>query len=297
MDAVPTFLRDLVDDAAIFPPGDLPVPEALVAHAAHRTSWYAPLVGPFVVDDRRLASLSTDVDEPLNVSVVASGGAGSVDPAVRAAHAASDVRTVAVEAALRARDDLASAARRVSTVLALLADDGVLDDDVAVYVEIPLHESIDTSPDWQAAADEIAAAGYRLKFRTGGADADAFPSPRTLATAIDAAIDREVPFKCTAGLHHAIAHRDPQTGFDHHGFLSVLIATRACLDGAGVDAAADLLRHTDASVVLAAVAEAGPDGLASARRWFRSLGSCSVTDPVDDLVALGLLTPPDSAAR
>jgi hypothetical protein len=31
--------------------------------------------------------------------------------------------------------------------------------------------------------------------------------------------------------------------------------------------------------------------LASARRWFTSFGSCSVTEPRDDLVALGLLAP------
>ena len=74
-------------------------------------------------------------------------------------------------------------------------------------------------------------AGLRLKFRTGGLTADAFPSAAELAACIDAALDRETPFKCTAGLHHAVRHTDPETGFEHHGFLNVLLATRVALDG------------------------------------------------------------------
>lgn len=295
MDPVPTYLHGLIDDAAIFPPGNLPLSDAVGAHAGHRGSWYAPLVGPFVVDDRRLDALSAEVTGSLEISVVATGGAGSIDPAVRAARAAGGARLVSVEGALRARDDLASAARRVSTVVAVLLDDGLLDDDVDVSVEVPVHETVTSSPDWQAAADVIAAEGFRLKFRTGGADADAFPSPRALAMAIDAAIDREVPFKCTAGLHHALPHHDPAVDADHHGFLTVLLATRACLDGAGVPAAADVLGKRDAAAIRSMIDDVGPDALVSARRWFRSFGSCSITEPVDDLVSLGLLTPPDAA--
>ena len=48
-----------------------------------------------------------------------------------------------------------------------------------------------------------------------------------------AALDRETPFKCTAGLHNAVRHRAADTGFEHHGFLNVLLATRQAFDGAG----------------------------------------------------------------
>jgi hypothetical protein len=41
----------LVDDAAIFPPGDQPLPEAVEAFVARREEWYADLVGSFVVTD------------------------------------------------------------------------------------------------------------------------------------------------------------------------------------------------------------------------------------------------------
>ena len=130
-------------------------------------------------------------------------------------------------------------------------------------------------------------ADLRLKLRTGGATADHFPSADTLTTAIDAALDRELPFKCTAGLHHAVRHRAADTGFEHHGFLNVLLATRAALDGEDVVGALD---EQDAAAVVARLREVGGDALVRSRRWFTSFGCCGVTDPFDDLVVLGLVT-------
>jgi hypothetical protein len=40
------------------------------------------------------------------------------------------------------------------------------------------------------------------------------------------------------------------------------------------------------------VAMARQSDLAGARRWFTSFGSCSVTDPLEDLVGLDLLEAP-----
>jgi hypothetical protein len=180
---------------------------------------------------------------------------------------------------LRDLDDLAGAARR--TVAA--ADLGV-----PVHVEPPLGELVGTHG-WSAALDELAAADLRLKFRTGGLETQAFPSTRALGAAIDAALDRELPFKCTAGLHHAVRHRAADTGYDHHGFLNVLLATRAALDGDDVTAA---LEEADAQVVVSRLREVGSDALTRARRWFTSFGCCGVTDPYDELGKLGLLSTP-----
>jgi len=83
-----------------------------------------------------------------------------------------------------------------------------------------------------------------------------------------------------------VRHREDVTGFEHHGFLNVLVATRATLDGSSVDDVARVLVDTDSDALTAAL---DPDSMASARRWFRSFGSCSVQQPLDDLTALGLL--------
>ncbi|MFP5253693.1 MAG: hypothetical protein ACLGH4_07840 [Actinomycetes bacterium] len=292
--AIPAWLTGLVDDAAIFPPGNSPIPEALRAHREHRTAPYAALVGPFVVSDTRLPDLldevSDDVD-PLAVSVVVSGGAGSLESAVRWATRSGALDLRSLEIVLRDDDTgaIVHNARRILTAVDQLVAAGELGDEVPVYVEPPRLYGAPPTPGWLGALDEIAATGHRLKFRTGGADADAFPAAHELAASIEAAIDREVAFKCTAGLHNAVRHRDDATGFEHHGFLNVLLATRATLDSTGIDEVAAVLERQDPAEVAAAVREVGEPALESARRWFTSFGSCSVREPLDDLVELDLL--------
>jgi hypothetical protein len=223
--------------------------------------------------------------------VVVSGGAGALEGAVRWATRSDALDLRALEITLR--DDAGGAiehnARRIITAVDQLLAAGELDDDVPVYVEPPRLYGSPPTPGWLGALDELAAADHRLKFRTGGPDAEAFPAAHELAACIDAAIEREVAFKCTAGLHHALRHRDAGTGFEHHGFLNVLLATRATLDSAGIDAVAALLEETDPGAVRAALAETGDDALARTRRWFTSFGSCSVLEPVADLIALQLV--------
>ena len=135
---------------------------------------------------------------------------------------------------------------------------------------------------WLAAADEVAAAELRLKFRTGGLEADAFPAAHALASWIDAALDRETPFKCTAGLHRAVRHTSDE-GFEQHGFLNVMVATARAFDGAGIDDVVATLEERDGTALAAADRSGG-------RRWFASFGSCSIDEPLADLRDLGLVT-------
>ena len=296
MSTVPEHLRGLVDDAAVFPPGNAPLADALDAHRSRDADTLAgSLVGTFVVDDQRLPDLaaavgearSTAGDEPLPVSVVVSGGAGALEPAVRWS-AVDGLRLAGLEIAVRdsATGETRHNARRVVAALDRLVTSGDLDDDVPVNVELPRLHGSPPTPDWFGALDELGAADLRLKLRTGGTDADAFPAPHEVAGCVEAALDREMAFKCTAGLHHAVRHTDPATGFTHHGFLNVLLATKAVLDGASVDDAARVLDDRDADGL---AARATPDVLTSARRWFTSFGSCSVSEPLEDLRRLGLL--------
>jgi hypothetical protein len=291
---VPAHLARLVDDAAVFPPGNAPLPEALAAHGQHRAAPYADLVGPFLVGDLGLPDLRAllaGADSAVATTVVVSGGAGALGPAVRWARGTEGLELAGVELALRDEDDLGHNARRVVAAVDDLLAGGELDDEVPVYVEPPRLRGLEPSPAWLAALDELAARDHRLKFRTGGVDADAFPSADELAHCIEAALDRELRFKCTAGLHHAVRQRDDETGFEHHGFLNVLLATRACLDGASHADLVDVLEQRDPGTVADRLGQTGGDALTSARRWFTGFGSCSVLEPLDDLAGLGLLPP------
>jgi hypothetical protein len=276
---LPAAWRGLVDDAAIFPPGDAPLADAAAEHQARRAAPYADLVGTFVARDTDLPDLKAT---PLALSVVVTGGAGNIAGTAALARKLH-IAVEGLEVALRDPADPVGAARRLAAAIDAARADGQLDDHVPVFVEIP---ATCPEPTWLAAADEVAANEFRLKLRTGGLEAAAFPTAGTLARWIDAALDRETPFKCTAGLHHAVRHTGDD-GFEHHGFLNVLVATRQAFDGAPADDVVAILEQRDADVLLG-----DADELDRARRWFTSFGSCSVSEPLDDLIALGLLEKP-----
>ncbi|HZJ07063.1 MAG TPA: hypothetical protein VFD59_16545 [Nocardioidaceae bacterium] len=291
---IPRPYLSLVDDAAMFPPGNAPLAEAVVGHREHSQAAYADLVGTFVVRDVTLPDLlktlrATPFSESLPVTVIVTGGVGALEPAVRWATDADELTLQSLEFALRDEADLAHNARRLVTATDQLVDSGHLDESLPVYVEPPRLFGQPPTQSWHAALDEIAARDLRLKFRTGGENADDFPASSELATCIESALDRELAFKCTAGLHHAVRHRDSETGFEHHGFLNVLLATRASLDGSSPPHVAHLLEETDAATATELLDEVGEAGLVSARGWFTSFGSCSVHDPLHDLASLGLL--------
>ena len=265
-DSVPEPWRGLVDDAAIFPPGNAPLHDATAAYA-DRTGAAAGLVATFVLRDTDLP-LVRGFAGP--VSVVVTGGAGQVaGPAALCDRLG--LHLAGLEIALRDADDLAGNVRRVD---AAVRDAGI---DVPVHIEVPGP----ATGGWLAAADEVAAAGHRLKLRLGHVDHDLVPDSATVAAWIDAALDRETPFKGTAGLHRAVRH-EPEGG-GTHGFLNVMVATATLWDGGSVADATDALEQRDGATLAAA-------DLGNVRRWFTSFGSCSVVEPLDDLVALGLLS-------
>jgi hypothetical protein len=280
-----TWVSHLVDDAAWFPPGNLPLDEAITAHDRHLASDHAMVVGPLLIPDRELpvvASLTEGRDGALAVHLVISGGAGAIEPALTLAGRNPRLSVVGVESAAR-DDDLTAAVRRVATITASTPEE------LRFWVELPPLESDTPTPGWLGGLDEIAVAGYGLKYRTGGATADAFPTETQLARVIDAALDREIATKLTAGLHHAVRRRDPDDGFEYHGFLNVLAAFDAGRDGAAQADVVELLSSRDGPGLAALLHERGPRAAASTRRAFTSFGSCSIDEPVADLRELGLL--------
>lgn len=268
----------LIDDAAIFPPGDAPLHEASAAHVARRDAPYADLVGSFVVRDTDIPLLRGTT---ARLSVVVTGGAGQVAGPAGLCRKLG-ISLAGLEIALRDLDDLAGNARRVIAAVDAARSEGLLDETTPVYVELP---HVGSTASWLGAADVVAEHELRLKFRTGGLEVPAFPHTHALARWIDAALDRETAFKCTAGLHRAVRHTSDE-GFEQHGFLNVLMATRLAFDGSPLAEVAETLERRDGAALADAAKTAD---LAGARRWFTSFGSCSVNEPLEDLIALGLL--------
>jgi hypothetical protein len=273
---VPALLTRLIDDAAVFPPGSMPVPDALAAHTDHRSAWYADLVGPLLLPVSELSRLPTDTPLPA-IGVIGDTGLAGVAAAFEAA-AAAPQRWVQFEVAVAKRGEDPQPGLRT-----LLAEVGV-GPDLDVYAELPLTwgllDGLDTLATERAAGARVAA-----KFRTGGLAAELFPTPVELAAVICACRDRDLPFKLTAGLHHALRYTDQDTGLTHHGFLNVLAASLAAGNGAEVADVSEVLGASDPRPVVAAVRE----GLAKQRPLWIGYGSCSLHEPLSDLTALDLL--------
>jgi hypothetical protein len=285
MSTVPPLFVQFVDDAAVFPPGNATLVDAATAHRRHRTAWYAELIGPLLLRPDDLDDLHRTApaqphpgaDVALRVGVVGElGRVGALNPV-------AGVQVVQVEAAVAKRGqdplpglrDLLGAARHLG--------------EVDIFAEIPLTWGL------LGALDGIADArgsGMRIapKFRTGGLAAELFPTPAELAAVICACAQRQLPFKLTAGLHRAVRHNDPETGFTHHGFLNLLVASLLAASGAGPVDVAERLATTDAGSLIEAVVSQRE----RPRPLWTGFGSCSVDEPVDDLRALGLVGPPQA---
>lgn len=275
---IPRVFERFLDDAAVFPPGSATLTDAVANHRRHRAAWYADLVGPLLLPATTLATLTSLLapDEAIEVGVVGDVPIArlpalldNLDPRIR-------VRQLEVAVAKRGEDPQPG--------LAELFDLARSREELTIYAEIPLTwgllRALDTVAQERANGRRVAA-----KFRTGGLAAELFPTPVELAAVICACRDRDLPFKLTAGLHQAVRHIDPETGFTHHGFVNVLTATTAALAGAEVTDVAELLGSTDAERLVAAAR----DSLDRPRQLWRGFGSCSVLEPVTDLVRLGLV--------
>lgn len=256
-----------LDDAAVFPPGLRPLPDAVPDHCRHYVSAYGELVGPLVLAAPALADLAALVPAPLDLAVTAPGGPAQLPEALRRA-ADLPVRLVGFEVAV-------PAGLGVAEFFTALEAAG----DVPVFVEVPRDER---------RAEVIATCaktGHLAKFRTGGTRVELYPDEAELAAAVHAVVAAGVPFKATAGLHHALRNTDPITEFEQHGFLNLLLATGAALAGAPEAELVAVLAERNGARIAARVSEMD----VSAREMFRSFGTCSIIEPVTELVDLGLV--------
>ncbi|HET6286683.1 MAG TPA: hypothetical protein VFG15_08020 [Amycolatopsis sp.] len=274
---IPALCAGLCDDAAVFPPGLAPLPDAVTAHDEHVSAWYAGLVGPLVVAATALGDLADvlgDRETPLPVSVTLPGGPAQLDGVLEAV-ASLPVRLDALEIAV-------PAGMGPDEVLAAISGATA-----PVFVEIPRDDR--RLPLLTA----LSGTGHRAKFRTGGVRADLYPGEAELAAAVRTAVGAGVPFKATAGLHHALRNTDPETGFEQHGFLNLMLATDAALTGGDTEA---VLAERDGAVVAGRLRALDADRVAAVRAAFTSFGTCSITDPLTELAGLGLLEAPRGEA-
>jgi hypothetical protein len=311
--ALRTLLTAIVDYAGLFPPAALDMATAVRRYATHRRGRAAWMLGRFVVPIARLDELEAAARGFLPV------GPGAIP-----------WRLSGLAGATLTEDDL----RRVIRFNEAHLDDrqgrAVVDwlevktpagDDVPGVAALVAGRSFHVACEVPLAGDPaplvsaIAAGGLSAKFRTGGVTADLIPSSADLARGIWRVSAGGVPFKATAGLHHALRGEYPLTyergsaQATMHGFLNVFVAAALAARlaaerraaGGDLEAVPDLLAalldERDAGrlrIETEAVSWRGwqidLDALAEGRRATAlSFGSCSFEEPIEELQQLGLL--------
>jgi hypothetical protein len=265
----------LVDDAALFPPGNAPMGRALREHAEHRGAWYADVVGPFLCPATRVEELraALPADRRLSVSLVVDVTGDGAHAALRSVAADDRLELVAVEAAhARLGDDAAVVGENLRRL-----------PDATGFLEVP-------RAGFDDGLDLVAKGGWRAaKYRTGGVTADAVPTDAELAAFLVACAARALPFKLTAGLHHATRHEDETTGALQHGLLNVLAAVARAVDGSSEPDVASALAAAADTALVAEVSGWDEAQVTAVRTAFRSFGCCGVTDPIRELAVLGLV--------
>lgn len=307
---------EIIDYAGLFPPARLPMDEAWSRFLGHRGGEDGWLVARFVCPATELDQLAqmmlaeAEGGPQVRVAVLGAGGDDAPTFAAALERDLAAMTAFADRIGDRARMDvfevklplLSDPAETIDYACDALDDAGPVA--LAPFFEAPL------LGDWQdrlaMSARAAAMAGHEidpgrrvgLKIRCGGLDATAVPGVEAVAAAIVACRDHEVPLKATQGLHHPFRHHDASLGVEVHGFVNLLAAALLArehrLDADQVrlvvaDTDPDAFAVTDRRLSWREL-EIAPAAIASGRSGgFTSFGSCSFSEPRDDLAALGWL--------
>lgn len=310
LDARRDLLGGFIDYAGLFPPASLDLPAAVAEYRAARAGHAAWMLGTFVITASRLQDLAGELvasmrpdEEPWRISVILDGNAATAaaDAAAFDAHMSPAATVAGAEVRLpdavghASTPEASAEAARASATAA-----GSISSSISPYLEVPLGAGvpgITVAVAGLSALRDAMARPLGAKIRCGGEHRSMFPEPELVARFMVECRDAALPFKATAGLHHPVRHHFAELDVKRHGFLNLAVA--ATLAEAGADEAtitAVIAEEDPAALKVGAAgvgwseSRAGAATIKATRAGlFRSYGSCSFDEPVDDLEQLGLL--------
>jgi hypothetical protein len=287
-----TLLHTLIDYAGLFPPAGLSMDRALGLYGKYHEATHAWMLGRFVVPVARLDELLRSMEligapreRAWHLSALVGDGIAADVAAVLSFNQAKH------QAAVDALEIKATDADRIAEIARIVPPA------IKTYVEIP----IDNDP--HPLVEALAAARLRAKVRTGGVVPEAIPSVEHVARFLRACYTSSVAFKATAGLHHpvraeqALTYEPDSPRAEMHGFLNVFLAAVFHYNGLTIRDTVDLLEARslddvvmdDEKMAWREYVVTVPELTTIRRRHAIAFGSCSFTDPVDDLIKLNLL--------
>ncbi len=270
----PALLTALVDDAAVFPPGNSPLDAAVEEHLHRAGTRLGRFVGPLLVPAASAAELiDLAAGRSLRAGLISRPGS-PVEPmldGVKLLQDRTDVVLAGVEAGWSATWQ------------------ELLDTELPVTVEIPRDGFEDALEDVALARREGAA--VQAKFRTGATESWAWPDEVELAGFMCGCLERGMPFKLTGGLHHVVRaeHGSADAADPQHGLLNILLGVHRARCGADAAAVADVLAERSLEQLAAPLRALHDEQAARVREVFTAYGCCTVTDPLGELAELDLL--------
>lgn len=294
-----SLLASIVDYAGLFPPAQLSLPTAVAMYDRAQASPHAWMLDRFVVPVTHLHELNQLLStfsekaygsKPWLLSVIVSKNWATELEQIHQLRETAAQQVCQVE--IRA---LEIAPLPLSEMQQICLN---LPAEVEVFFEIPF--DADLEPYLKVLQQTNTAA----KLRTGGMTPDAFPDSAQLSQRVLSLAAAHIPFKATAGLHHALrgnyhlTYEPNSASTDMLGFLNLAILTAFAYQQRITLAEAQTLleersinafQFTDTKISWRDRVLSVSEIAQSRQQFFRSFGSCSFQEPIADLHHLGFL--------
>ena len=292
--SIRALLTEIVDYAGLFPPSALSMAEAIRNYAAYKNSIYSWMLGKFVIPVSRLDEfleaaqdfVGREKDDLWRLSVLAGADIDETVGTIRNFNDKNSGFVICDALEVKAETPL-----QIETMAKIVPAD------LTAYFEIPI------GGDLAELVSTLAIFKQRAKIRTGGVTVDAFPKIETIVRFMRTCLAANVPFKATAGLHHPLRCFKPLTYETDapegkmNGFLNMFLAAgllQQRLNPAVIyellnDERSDNFLFDDDGILWRQEYFAHTAQLQFLRRCVISFGSCSFTEPIEDLQELGLL--------
>jgi len=300
-DAATVLLRDLIDYAGLFPPASLAMGPCVANYHAYSRSEWNWMLGRFIVPVARLGEFEAALAE-LPITKTGQAFASWRLSALLGSDPDAEIARVREFNTQMARNGsgrsavVESVEVKVANPAEIARLSGIVPTELVAYFEFPALNCVEF-------IGAVAGCGRRAKIRTGGETADKFPARESVVEFIRLCAGSGVPFKATAGLHHPLrsvqrfTYQPGSASGIMHGFINVFLAAAFLRAGMEAELAVQLLDEQSAQAFQCESDRVGwrqhrlsPSEIADTRgKLAVSFGSCSFTEPIEDLRSLHFL--------
>jgi len=325
-ESIRAFLRGIIDYAGLFPPASLPLEKAFENYLQYMDSNHAWMLSSFVIPATRLPQLDALTEKITSQHTVPLSLLGKQNERLdefmesfssgiaytKELHEKHSGKFTTAKMELKVPTEVSASGKKRSLKEMLIEIREILSANEklprAIFLEVPFDENWKDSSRRliEVLADDNVLYGsssldlhLAYKLRTGGVEAWMVPSTDQVRWALTTARKLGVGMKFTAGLHHPVRNMDPHANTMVFGFMNVFIAgLMAYVHDINEEFMTKILEEEDAAAFN--FSDEGiayrdmpiiprEDILQLRRAALCSFGSCSFSEPIEDLESLNLI--------